>query len=149
MFAVPCEEVVSPPVEGQSCAIIDGAFTVFYEAGTANADQTSEKIESDVQEGMDLGKFDGGDISSVTWIDELESRSPGGNEINEGENVSVQPVNPDRNGSTPVIIGASVGCLLAIGLLAVYRRRSLKNNEDDILTEGPGGSTVGPGSTMA
>lgn len=146
---ISCDEFVAPAVDGQSCAIIDGAFTVYFDADLTSEGEITQNIKADVQEAMDLGKLDGGEITTVSWIDSIESRSPPSNEINEGETVPVQPVDSERNGSTSVIIGASVGGLLAIGLLAFYRRRSLKNGEDDIFTAGPGDSTVGPDSNVA
>jgi hypothetical protein len=99
-----------------------------------------ESMNADVEAGMDDDTFTGGNIVKITWLDELPSTSTGDQSNEADSSATVRSVNNDRN-STPAIVGASVGGILAIGLLAFYRRRNMKA-DDDTLTTPPGGSTA-------
>ena len=136
-LTVNCTKTTVPA--GSTCMVIEGAYRVYFEEGAVDTSSTMSSMESDVEAAMGDDVFVGGTIEKVTWIgDELPS-SPTGDEANEPD--TVEPANNDDvASSTPAIIGASVGGILAIGLLAFYRRRNVKT-DDDTLTSPPGGST--------
>jgi len=100
-------------------------------------------MEGQVQDGMDNDSFVGGDILKVTWLNSVEAPSPP-DDPSGADSIPVQPSNNQvRNGSTPAIIGASVGGVLGIGLLAFYRRRSVKMTDDDTFTTPAGNNSMG------
>jgi hypothetical protein len=93
-----------------------------------------------VKKGMDSGFYVEGDIRNVEWTNSPVPNSAGA--VNNGETDTVRSANKAGETSTPIIVGASVGGLAAIGLIAFYRRRSLKGNDEDTFTTPPGFSTT-------
>lgn len=127
--------------EGETCLVIEGAYRVYFAEGAVDTTSTMKSMEADVATGMDSGTFTGGNIKNLVWLNGLPSSS-NGDQANESESSgTVQSVSNDRGNSTPAIIGASVGGILVIGLVAFYRRRNTKA-DDDTMTTPPGGSTA-------
>lgn len=133
-FLVECTE--STVNAGETCIVVDGAYRVYFAEGAVDTISTMESMEADVEAGMDDGQFTGGNIVQVTWLDDSD-----GSEANGGESGGVSAADNSNGSSTPAIVGASVGGILAIGLIAFYRRRNMKA-DDDTLTTPPGGSNA-------
>lgn len=134
LVGVECTE--STVNAGETCIVVDGAYRVYFAEGAVDTISTMESMEADVEAGMDDGQFTGGNIVQVTWLDDSD-----GSEANGGESGGVSAADNSNGSSTPAIVGASVGGILAIGLIAFYRRRNMKA-DDDTLTTPPGGSNA-------
>eukprot|EP00934_Nitzschia_sp_Nitz4_P006063 Nitzschia sp. Nitz4//scaffold3_size479765//119425//120279//NITZ4_000051-RA/size479765-augustus-gene-0.12-mRNA-1//1//CDS//3329550611//6053//frame0 len=132
---VECE---SAATEGTECVVIEGGFMVYFDEDATDIDSTVESIMIDVETAMDEGSLVSGDIVSVTWRDGLEPSTPG-DAATGGD--TVRTVNDDNGSNTAIIVGASVGGILVLGLAAFYRRR-VKTADDDTLTTGFPGSVV-------
>ena len=116
-----------------SCVNVDGQSFVFFEssADSTDVEATLSLMTDTVEAAMNDGTFVGDGIVSVEWITSFSA-----DQINSGENGIVEARDSEGNSSTSVIIGASVGAVLVLGLLAFYRRRSMKGDEE--ATNGPG-----------
>eukprot|EP00429_Kryptoperidinium_foliaceum_P005580 CAMPEP_0176022108 /NCGR_PEP_ID=MMETSP0120_2-20121206/10754_1 /TAXON_ID=160619 /ORGANISM="Kryptoperidinium foliaceum, Strain CCMP 1326" /LENGTH=269 /DNA_ID=CAMNT_0017355241 /DNA_START=223 /DNA_END=1032 /DNA_ORIENTATION=+ len=134
---VQCTDNVA--TDGQTCVVVGGAYQVYFAEGAVDTGSTMESLENEVEKGMDDDKFTGGDVEKVTWKSRLSDNT--GDAANEADSPTVRSVDNSGN-SMPVIVGASIGGIVAIGLLAFYRRRNLKNNDDDTFNTPHGGSTM-------
>lgn len=120
--------------------MVEGGYGVFFDQGSVGVNALMMDINSAVQQGMDDGSFVGGDIESVDWTTSLQVNNAGA--ANTGESATVRSVNNDNGSSTPIIIGASVGGIVAVGLIAFYRRRNMKHSDEDTFTTPAGGSAM-------
>ncbi len=141
--SIPDECTETEVLEGETCVVVEGAYRVYFEDGAVGSSNTMAYMEGQVAEGMESDSFVGGDILKVTWMDSVEG--PTTEDLPSGaDSVPVRPANNEvRSGSTPAIVGASVGGILGIGLLAFYRRRSVKATDDDTFTTPAGNNSMG------
>jgi hypothetical protein len=112
---------------------------VYFDEGSVNTDAVMIKMNQAVKKGMDEDAFVGSDIENVEWTESPQPNSAGA--VTNGESPTVRSVSDNGVNSTPIIVGASVGGLAAIGLITFYRRRS-KANDEDTFTAPPDGSAT-------
>lgn len=124
--------------ESTGCVVVSSAFQVYYsEGGEDNEDELKEKFEEVVEDGIDKEqiKYSNRDVVQVITV-----AAPGAKEqtINPGNKNTVQS-GPEADGNnTGIIVGATVGALLAIGAVALYRRRQANaNNDETVFTPEP------------
>lgn len=128
--------------DGETCIVLEGAYRVYFEDGAVGTSDTMANMDSQVENGMDNDSFIGGDILKVTWLDSLEDPAP--DQPSGADSVPVEPLDDEvRSASTPAIVGASVGGIMGLGLLAFYRRRTLKTSDDDTFTTPAGNNSMG------
>lgn len=138
LFLVECSSSSDLP-DGKTCVVVEGAYRVYFEEDSANTDAVMIQMNQAVKKGMDEDLFVGGDIENVEWTESPQPNNAGA--VNNGESPTVRSVGDDGVNSTPIIVGASVGGLAAIGLITFYRRRS-KGNDEDTFTAPPDGSAT-------
>lgn len=119
--------------------MVEGAYRVYFEEGSAGSPAVMIQMNEAVEMGMDDGAFVEGNIRNVAWIESPQGKSVGA--INNG-NTTVRSDGSNGSSTTPIVVGASVGAFALIGLLAFYRRRNTKNNDEDTFTTPPGGTTT-------
>jgi len=128
----------STPAEGQSCVVVEGAYTIYFAEGSVDNSAVMMRMNDAVRESMDSGEFAGGDINSVVWVESPQPNSAG---AVKDSSETIRSTPDDGVESMPIIVGASVGGLAAIALIAFYRRRSLKAQEEDTFMTPADGSS--------
>lgn len=131
-FSDKCTE--SKVSTGETCLVLEGAYRVYFEQGAVGISSAMESMEDQVEEGMDDDAFVGGNILKVVWKESLDDPNTDDNP-SEAESPTVPSSSTvSRNSNAPAIIGASVGGILALGMVAFYRRRNVKATDDDTFT---------------
>lgn len=113
---------------------MEGAYRVYFEQGADGISSAMESMEDQVEEGMDNDKFVGGNIVKVVWKESLDEPN-----TDDTPNGAESPTVPSsgtvsRSNNAPAIIGASVGGILVLGMVALYKRRNIKATDDDTFT---------------
>ena len=118
---------------GQTCLVVEGAYRVYFEQGAVGINDAMQSMNAQLEEGMGEGVFEGDNIVQVTWKENLDD--PNTDDTPSGaESPTVPSGSTVSNSNAPAIIGASVGGILALGMVALYRRRNLKATDDDTFT---------------
>ena len=114
---------------GTSCVVVAASFQVYTDDSDNSALQAEfeETIEESINEG-DV-EYTNPAIVSVTVVDEPGSNS--GNSANKGQ---INQGGGSAN-TTPVIIGATVGAVLILGAVALYRRRRTGSTDETAFSQ--------------
>ena len=114
---------------GTSCVVVAAAFQVYTD------DSDNSDLQADFKEEIE-GSITRGDVEytnpaivSVTVVDE-----PGANSGNESNKGQINQGGGSAN-TTPVIIGATVGAVLILGAVALYRRRQTGSTDETAFSQ--------------
>lgn len=134
MEGIACSEIEMADDDTTECAVVSASFQVFYTGDNVNEDQLEKTFEDAATNGINAGsvKFTDPDIVQVVAV-----KAPSGANGNDGAEAngdSIQPAGEDPASQTPVIIGATVGALLILGAVGLYRRKKNAENDDTTFT---------------
>jgi len=108
------------------CAVVEGALQVYYtdEIELMSNTNLEEEFKTEISSNLSGIDYANEDIISVVAVDEPGANPDGATGTN--------GINTDDNStnSTPIIIGATVGAVLILGAVALYRRRQSGSNDE-------------------
>mmetsp|Transcript_11558 Transcript_11558/g.27810 ORF Transcript_11558/g.27810 Transcript_11558/m.27810 type:complete len:270 (+) Transcript_11558:41-850(+) len=120
---IPCTTIAGDPGQATSCAVVSGAFEVYYIDDGSGGDALKQQFKEGIENGINNGGV------AISHPDIVEVAAvPDPTVTGRGEDPASTPTdivaNPDDDGnSTPVIIGAVVGGALIVGAIALYRSK--------------------------
>jgi hypothetical protein len=121
---VECSTLESTGDSSIDCVTISAAFNVYYNEETDDIEQLAETFLNSVTTGINGGsvEFKNPNVVKVAAVD-----NPSGTPTqNIGDSANTDGINSgatDATSTTPIIIGATVGAVLILGGVALYRKR--------------------------
>lgn len=118
------------------CVVVSASFQLYYVEDGNNDDGLKEKFLETVEEGMDNDEIRWSDDNVVQVISVGEPKAETQN-VPIVENPVVTPKGQDGGDNVGVIIGATVGALVALAAVALYRKRQSGSNDETAFTPEP------------
>jgi len=118
------------PTPGNECKVVAGLFSVYTEGMSPSRAELEEEITANIESSMNSGEYnnDHPSIVRVAYLPEFDVDAATGDSANDPNQVRSRN---DDGPNTGVIVGASVGAVLILGMVVLYRRRRASDIEDE------------------